>query len=223
MAARLLGACMAEPGAITSMISKPGRRHEAPVPIMNEGHDLPLFEAGDRREEADRRARILRWRCSMGISALALFALTAVIPPAPRLMWNASASAPRGLYRVAPGASVARRDMVLAWAPAGARMLAAQRHYLPLGVPLVKRVAAVAGQRVCASGSEIRIDGAHAAWRLRHDAAGRSMPWWSGCVTLGISETFLLNAPPASFDGRYFGPSKRDDVIGRAVPVWTFQ
>ena len=52
------------------------------------------------------------------------------------------------------------------------------------------------------------------------DRAGRLMPWWRGCTTLDRGALLLLNDPPASFDGRYFGPSRRTDVIGRATPLW---
>jgi type IV secretory pathway protease TraF len=66
---------------------------------------------------------------------------TILVPPAPRLLWNASASAPIGLYRVEPD-----RCRIAAIGPshgcrANVRLLAASRHYLPTGVPLVKRVA----------------------------------------------------------------------------------
>src|SRR3546814_14105689 len=85
---------------------------------------------------------------------LGLVLLSAVLPPAPRLVWNASASAPQGLYAVTPGAWVEPGEMVIARVPLSYRQLAAARRYLPMNVPLVKRVAAYAGDRVCASGLE---------------------------------------------------------------------
>jgi len=88
-------------------------------------------------------------------------------------------------------------------------------------VPLVKRVAGISGDRICARGEEISINGAAVAKRLRHDAAGRLLPWWEGCRTLRRSEVFLLMAEvPGAFDGRYFGPTDRADVIGRARLLW---
>jgi len=74
---------------------------------------------------------------------LAALGFAAFVDPAPRLVWNASASAPIGLYwadHVVP----ARGDFVLAELPPRAQRLAAERSYLPKGVPLVKRVAALA-------------------------------------------------------------------------------
>ncbi|WP_188645876.1 S26 family signal peptidase, partial [Tsuneonella deserti] len=147
---------------------------------------------------------------------------TLVFPPSPRLVWNASASAPLGLYMVRPGAPVARGDMVVVRLPEPARRLAAQRRYLPANVPAIKRVAAVAGARVCASGAHILIDGKRVAARLAADRHGRPLPWWHGCRTLGSGDVFLLMAGSReSFDGRYFGVTRRADIVGKARLLWS--
>jgi conjugative transfer signal peptidase TraF len=156
-----------------------------------------------------------------GMTMLGALATSASLVPTPRLVWNASASVPIGFYwRVAGTPS--RGDLVLARAPLWARRLAAERHYLPLNVPIVKRVAAVAGNVVCALGDAISIDGRVVAHRLASDRIGRPLPQWEGCETLGAGELFLLMADvPDSFDGRYFGVIERRDIIGRLVPLWT--
>jgi conjugative transfer signal peptidase TraF len=148
-------------------------------------------------------------------------ATSATLVPTPRLVWNASASAPIGFYWRIAGAP-ALGDLVLARAPLWARKLAAERAYLPLNVPIIKRVAAVAGHVVCASGDAISIDGRVVAYRRPADRMGRPLPKWEGCETLGAGEVFLLMTDtPASFDGRYFGVTGRHDIIGRLVPFWT--
>lgn len=190
---------------------------------MSEAVPLPPIEWGAAEDAADLKWRKRRLYCALVACFLALLVLTIAMPPAPRLVWNASASAPRGLYWVSPGAVLARGDTVIAWAPRGARMLAARRRYIPINVPLVKRIAAVAGDRVCARGAVITIGGKVVALRRVHDAAGRPMPWWQGCVTLGPRQFLLLNAAPGSFDGRYFGLTARRDITGRARPLWTWR
>lgn len=162
----------------------------------------------------------MQWILATAFLGAAL-GLTIVAPPAPRLVWNMSASAPTGLYWVRPRGRLARGVTVIAKLPAPYRRLAATRRYLPENVPLVKRVAALSGDRVCARGAAILVNGRHVALRLRTDDAGRSMPWWQGCRLLGKDQLFLLMAGvPGSFDGRYFGPSDKADVVGRARLIW---
>jgi len=168
-----------------------------------------------------RRRRLVR----RGIALTGLVAAvvgTTVAPPAPRLVWNMSASAPLGLYAVNVGARVMSGDMVVARIPAGWRHLADARHYLPANIPAVKRVAATAGDQLCAHGQTILVDGRPIAHRLTVDGAGRPMPAWAGCALLGRDELFLIMDARDSFDGRYFGISKRADVLGKAIPLWTW-
>lgn len=126
-----------------------------------------------------------------------------------------------GLYSVsAPGAARVG-DMMVAWAPRSARRIAAARSYLPFGVPLVKRVGAIEGDRVCARSGRIFINGRAAAARRSTDPRGRIMPRWSGCARLGPGELFLLStAGPLAFDGRYFGITPPAEVIGKAHLLW---
>lgn len=167
-----------------------------------------------------RSKRLLGWSIALGSLAGALVS-TLLVEPRPWLVWNASASAPVGLYAVGGGASLARGDMVIARVPGEFRMMAARRHYLPANVPLVKRVAAVPGDEVCAAGGLVTINGRLAARRLDRDGAGRPMPRWSGCVALGRGEYFLLMTDSAaSFDGRYFGVSAATDIVGKARLLW---
>jgi conjugative transfer signal peptidase TraF len=140
----------------------------------------------------------------------------------PVLVYNASASAPLGFYRLAPGA-IRRGDFVLARLPAPVARFAAARGYLPLSVSLVKRVAAVPGDRVCAVSSAIHINNQTVALVLARDGQGRPLAAWQGCRTLADDEVFLLMAGvSSSFDGRYFGPIPNSALIGRLVPLWTW-
>ena len=163
-----------------------------------------------RRIIARRRQRRSRLALAglIGCAIVPLAASSLWNPPT-LLVWNVSASAPIGLYRVHAGEPVRRGDMVVAWTPEPARSLAARRHYLPANVPLVKRVAAVAGDRVCAAGSRVSINGRRVATRQKSDAAGRPMPWWTGCRRLDQGEYLLLMDRADSFDGRYFGVTQR--------------
>ncbi len=183
--------------------------------------ELPLLAWGDRHPVAGQVPRRLGWRgVAIGLGT-GLLVLTIAAPPTPRLVWNASASAPIGLYAVRPGASIQAGDMVVARLPDGWRSLAARRRYLPANVPLVKQVAAVAGDQVCAVGAHVRVNGRPIAERRSADAAGRPLPWWRGCIQLREGQFFLLmRDSPASFDGRYFGPTEGAQLVGKATLLW---
>lgn len=155
-------------------------------------------------------------------AALLIVALGAVnlARPRPLFIWNASASSPTGLYHVAATGNPARGERVAARISEPWRAFASRRHYLPANVPLIKRVAAIPGDEVCASDNRVTVNGDVAALRLRRDGAGRPMPAWHGCRRLGANDVLLLAAHPASFDGRYFGVSQRRDILGKAHLIW---
>lgn len=156
-----------------------------------------------------------------GYLAVGAVVIPAFVRPVPRLVWNASASVPVGLYSARPAGDVKLGDLVAAHAPAPVARLMAERGYLPLRVPMLKHVAAVAGQRVCRFGLTVSIDGERVAKARLHDRAGRLLPSWNGCRTLGSGDVFLLNpASAASFDGRYFGPVPARGIVAVLTPLW---
>ena len=158
-------------------------------------------------------------------AAFALCGYAASAPGSPQtahFIWNVTASAPIGLYRIRRDRAPERGDLVLAIPAPSLAAFAARRGYLPLGVPLVKRIAAAAGDTVCARGADIFIKGHLAATRLVADGAGRVLPAWAGCRRLRRGEVFLLMADVrASFDGRYFGPTSASRIVGTLEPIWT--
>lgn len=151
----------------------------------------------------------------------ALFIGVAVVAPHPRLIWNASASAPVGLYRVATLDHPQVGDLVAVSPPPGLSRFMASRRYLPSGIPLLKHVAASAGSRVCRVDTTVTVNGNRVATALSRDSHGRALPVWRGCRTVGPHELFLLNAAPDSFDGRYFGAIPDTGLLGRAIPILT--
>lgn len=185
--------------------------------IAESGALVPM--RAPRGPKPPRRRRRLLLLMALGIG---LIGAAALVEPLPRLVWNASASAPRGLY-LRLSQDFVRGDLVLARLPEEARRLADARRYLARGALLIKRVAASRFDTVCMTGNDLTINGRHAARRLEHDGEGRPMPRWRGCERLGGYTVLLLaEGQAASFDGRYFGPVERELVIGRLVPLWIF-
>jgi conjugative transfer signal peptidase TraF len=170
-----------------------------------------------------RAVRSRRFGIGSCAAALIGIALLGTLPcrPRPLLLWNSSPSSTVGLYWVSPPQNPKVGDTVVAWPPRGAARLAAARRYLPAGVPLVKRVVAAAGDRVCARGRTMLVNGRVAAKRRPRDPSGRRLPWWSGCRRLARGDVMLLgNGGPRAFDGRYFGVTRARQVIGAARLLW---
>lgn len=165
-----------------------------------------------------RRAMVL---LCMDIGLVALCAPVLMQNPV-QIVYNPSDSVPRGWYRIGKAEALHVGDIVLARLPAVSATLAAQRGYLPAGVPILKRVGAVAPQSVCVSDGVVRIDGDVVATIRIRDGQGRELPVWSQCRSLANGELFLLSTKPASFDSRYFGPIAAKAVIGSAQPLWTW-
>ena len=140
----------------------------------------------------------------------------------PSIIWNASASVPVGLYRVQHDPRPHLDDIVVVRPPDDLVWFLAEGGYLPRGVPLLKHVAALGGQRVCRIGAAVSVDGAPLGTALERDHRGRPLPVWQGCVVLTDAQVFLMNPDRAdSLDGRYFGLLDRSTIVGRAEPVWT--
>ena len=155
------------------------------------------------------------------LAGLGLIAVPAVAGWQPRIIWNASASVPLGLYIAAPAANIALGDLVLVRPPETLAAFLAERGYVARGVPLLKHVAAMPPQVVCAEGTAIMVDGETVAHRRMADRLGRPLPTWHACHRLESGEVFLLNpAEPDSLDGRYFGPLPRTNIAARLRPVW---
>lgn len=154
--------------------------------------------------------------------AASVVALSAFIDPPPKLVWNASASMPVGLYAVQPLDELEVTHLVVVKPPEPLAAFLTDGGYLGYGAPLLKRIAALPGQTICREGAEVKVDGATWAVARERDRQGRRLPSWSGCRTLRDDEVFLLNwDEPDSLDGRYFGPLLISSLAGRAVPLWT--
>jgi conjugative transfer signal peptidase TraF len=144
------------------------------------------------------------------------------IPPTPRLLWNATASTPLGLYAVQPARHLAIGDLAAVMPPERLADFLADGGYLPHGVPLLKHVTGLPGQQVCRVNRTIQVDGVTLGEALDRDRHGRALPAWNSCRRLRPGEVFLMNpAIPDSFDGRYFGPIPVRSILGRAVPLLT--
>jgi conjugative transfer signal peptidase TraF len=140
----------------------------------------------------------------------------------PHYIWNASNSVPIGLYRIQPATRLTVTELVAVQPPDLLAAFLDLNGYLPIGVPMLKRVLALPGQTVCRNGLEIAVDGVDVGEARDRDGRNRPLPVWHGCRVIADGDVFVMNWQSAdSLDSRYFGPLPASAVIGAAVPVWT--
>lgn len=140
----------------------------------------------------------------------------------PRYIWNASNSVPIGLYRLQPVTKLTVTELVAVQPPDLLAAFLDLNGYLPIGVPMLKRVLALPGETVCRDGLAISVDGIDVGQAHERDRRGRPLPSWQGCRVIAVGDVFVMNWQSAdSLDSRYFGPLPASAVIGRAIPVWT--
>ena len=173
-----------------------------------------------------RHRRILQFLAAAAVimSALAATAFAAGY----RL--NLTPSEPLGLWRIEElQRPVAVGDLVFLCPPTTAVFEEARRRgYLRRGLcpsgfaPLIKTVAALAGQRVDIP-DYVLIDGrlvpASSVWRT--DGEGRAVNPDPGGV-VPPHHLFLHSPFASSYDSRYFGPVPDSGLLGLARPVLTF-
>ena len=142
----------------------------------------------------------------------------------PRYIWNASNSVPIGLYRLQPMTNLVVTELVAIQPPDLLAAFLDLNGYLPIGVPMLKRVLALPGQKVCRNRLTIAVDGVEVGQAQERDGRGRPLPAWNGCRVIADGDIFVMNWQSTnSLDSRYFGPLPASAVIGRAVPVWTIE
>lgn len=146
----------------------------------------------------------------------------AVIPTPTKLIWNATASAPVGLYTVEPVGAIEVPELVAVLPPEPLAQFMVARGYVGRGVPLLKRVLGLPGQRVCRTGRTITVNAIEMGEALERDRMGRDLPAWQGCRVIAQGQLFLMNGQVRdSLDGRYFGALPASAIIGRAIPLYT--
>lgn len=146
-------------------------------------------------------------------------AFVTIHKPSNHYIWNRTASAPIGLYRVSNN-DLKRQDWAVVSADSASSNWIAERGFLHDDWPIIKRIVGISGDEICRHNLKISMNGEHIATATETDSFGQQMPTWSGCFTLKSGEYFLLNEHERSLDGRYFGATARSDIDGGATLFW---
>jgi conjugative transfer signal peptidase TraF len=153
-----------------------------------------------------------------GVLALA-GARVNVTPSVPvGLYWTTSQPVTRGAYVsfCPPDDPVFREARERGYLAAG---------YCPAGtLPLIKRVAALPGDRVAiGAGTAVNGELLREGEALAADPSGRALHAYTGHFVLNDGQVLLMGQWRGSFDGRYFGPVERAGVQDVLVPIWVLR
>ena len=174
-------------------------------------------------------AQKFAFRAWLGIG---LFAALVFCAHAVGLRINESPSLPIGVWSVSPLRDVVRRDDVVSFCPpdTGVFREAWLRGYLGSGLcvggyePLLKPVAAIAGDRLTRTVEGISINGRLIAnsKSLGRDGLGQALPSpGANNIIVAKGEVWVISSyNPLSFDSRYFGPVPVSKIEGLARPLF---
>jgi conjugative transfer signal peptidase TraF len=162
----------------------------------------------------------------LAIAAIAMTAITAMAVgqatnrAAPFLLHNASPSEPEGLYVRSFEAPGVGRLVTFRTPAAGSAYVASHLTYLQR-TPILKALAAGPGSRVCTTSGHLVIDGRTLAPVDVTDRSGAPLPRWRDCRRMKAGEWFAYSDRiPNSFDSRYYGPVRADQIIAVYRPLW---
>jgi conjugative transfer signal peptidase TraF len=176
-------------------------------------------------------ARTFALRAWLGMG---LFAALILGAHSAGLRVNESPSLPIGIWRVSPIERDLRRGDIVSFCPPDtpAFRQAWRRGYLSAGhceggyEPLLKPVAAVAGDRVSGTEEGVSINGCLIAnsKSLGRDGSGRTLPSpVASNLVVDKGEVWVISSyNPLSFDSRYFGPVPISSIVGLARPLFVF-
>jgi len=127
---------------------------------------------------------------------------------------NISPSVPLGLYVLRPvRARVHRGDLVVVPVPLSVQ------HVWSRWIPLLKPVAAVAGDVVCSSDTTLSVHDADYG-PIFQDANGMPLPHIAiGCQVIPEGALFLASPIVRSVDSRYYGAVRATDIAAVAFPI----
>ena len=104
--------------------------------------------------------------------------------------------------------------------PKSAEALMIKNHWIHKNQKLMKKVYATPGDWVCTDCNEVEVNH-HKIARVYEDyAPHKPLPHWKYCGFLPDGEYLLMSTRVAkSFDGRYFGPTKRNQIKAGAYLI----
>ena len=157
----------------------------------------------------------------LGLGPILGLALLRSALAAPLVVFNPSPSEPIGLYRLTAEGPAPGRLLVFHVPVAGQRYAKDHIGFVTRG-GILKEIAAGAGSQICERNGVVFVNGRRRGVVSATDRNGVPLPQWGGCHRLSPGELFAFSTRiPNSYDSRYFGPVRPQNVVGVYTLLWT--
>lgn len=137
---------------------------------------------------------------------------------------NISSSLPRGLYKLEPPKNLQKEDIIFFPIPNNVKELLRERKYIsPVINSFMKKVGAENGDKIQIKNNILYVN--ETAWGLvfTKDPRNNILPVLTiDELTPGYDEILPLSNVLYSFDGRYFGPIKRQQIKYKCILIFEF-
>lgn len=135
------------------------------------------------------------------------------------IIYNPTASVPEGFYRYA-GKQIQTGSIILFDTPDIVKKYTQEHHNTKSLDHFLKPVLAVGGDRVCYENGRFFLNAEEFSGVQKTDSYGNDLPIWAECRVLMPDEVFVYSDRiKNSFDSRYYGPVKKDRILGVFVPL----
>ena len=144
---------------------------------------------------------------------------------------NTTASIPLGVYQLSNEPLIKGAYVLFCPPPAPVFAMAMASGYLGAGFcpggygQLMKRLAAAKNDRVTITAEGVAVNGQRLPLSkpIKLDGGGRPLPHYAKSWVLDSDEVLVMSdSNSGSFDGRYFGPIQRAQIVGVIRPVFTW-
>ena len=140
----------------------------------------------------------------------------------PMFYYNRTASIPIGLYyKTDFDGTVKKGDIVVFDPPFDVAKFAYERDYLPVGYPMMKKVAAIGGDEVNITSGTFFAAGICCGGVSSQDSDGRELKAYPYDHYIVHEDEFIaVGTHERSWDSRYYGPIPVDRIIAKVKPLY---
>ncbi len=136
------------------------------------------------------------------------------------ITYQSTPSMPEGYYLTYKVKSIQRENNVIFMPNQKTEKFIIQHGWLPEGIPLLKRVIGIPGDKLCIKHHMVYINNKRVAVAKLKDNKGEALPIFTYCGEIQPDYYFVQGiSSPNSFDSRYYGLIKREQIISKAVKL----